>query len=36
MTILHVTATDAATITEALSSFILDKKLDYQKLVGQA
>ena len=31
MTILH-----AATITEALSSFILDKQLDYQKLVGQA
>ena len=36
MTILHATATDAATITEAISSFIQDKQLDYQKLVGQA
>ena len=34
MTILHVTATDGA--TDALTSFIQDKQLDYQKLIGQA
>ncbi len=36
MTILHITATDAASITKALNSFILEKQLDYRKLVGQA
>ena len=35
LTILHVTSTDAATITDALTSFILEKNLDYRQLVGQ-
>ncbi len=35
-TILYITATDAASITKALNSFILEKQLDYRKLVGQA
>ncbi len=36
VTILHITATDAASITKTLNSFILEKQLDYRKLVGQA
>ena len=35
LTILHVTSTDAATITDALTSFIREKNLDYIRLVGQ-
>ncbi len=36
MTILHIKATDAATIADALNTFITKKQLDYHKLVGQA
>ena len=35
LTIVHVTSTDAATITDALISFIREKNLDFRKLVGQ-
>ncbi len=33
---MHIKATDAATIADALNTFITKKQLDYQKLVGQA
>ena len=35
LTILHVKSTDAATITDALTSFFREKNLDYRRLVGQ-
>ena len=35
MTILHVKSTDAETITEAITSFLNEKKLNHRKLVGQ-
>ena len=35
MTILHVKSTGAETITEAITSFLNEKKLNYRKLVGQ-
>ncbi len=35
LTVLHVKATTAEAITEAITSFFNDKKLDYRKLVGQ-
>lgn len=35
ITILHILACDATTITEALESFIASRHLDYRKLVGQ-
>jgi len=35
LTILHVTATDAKSITDVLTSFMSQKNLDYRKLVGQ-
>lgn len=35
LTVLHIKSTDAKTITEALTSFISQKGLDYHKLIGQ-
>ena len=35
LTILHIPVCDAASITEALESFIASKHIDYRKLVGQ-
>ena len=35
LTILHVKSTNAAAITDAITSFISEKNLDYRKLVGQ-
>lgn len=35
LTILHIPVCDAASITEALESFIASKHLDYRKFVGQ-
>ncbi len=34
--ILHIKATDAASIADALTTFIVKKQLDYKNLVGQA
>ena len=35
LTTLHVRSTNAAGITEAITTFVNEKKLDYKKLVGQ-
>ena len=34
-TVLHICAQDAATISDAISSFLESKNLDYHKLIGQ-
>ena len=36
MTVLHVTSTDAESITKTLTSYIEEKGFYYRKLVGQA
>ena len=35
VTLLHITATDSATISNAICSYLESKNLDYHKLVGQ-
>ena len=35
VTLLHITATDSATISNAICSYLKSKNLDYHKLVGQ-
>ena len=35
LTVLHICARDAATISDAISSFLESKNLDYRKLIGQ-
>ena len=35
LTVLHICAQDAATISDAISSFLESKNLDYRKLIGQ-
>ncbi len=35
LTVVHVRATDAQAITDALTMYMQDKALDYRKLVGQ-
>ena len=35
VTLLHITATDSATISNAICSYLQSKNLDYHKLVGQ-
>ena len=35
LTVLHICAQDASTISDAISSFLESKNLDYRKLIGQ-
>ena len=35
LTVLHICAQDAATISDAISSFLVSKNLGYHKLIGQ-